>query len=183
MDGTVKSRGPSHRVDRHEINKTPEKAYEIFKDKVPQEYRKFIKDAVKDHIELDRRKEKITNKFEHKEINVPENITKKVFDGLPNLPYRKRGIKIHQYLIQTTLKILNDAEDRTLPQNARNLSVQETPDGLDKRIKIKLGTDLRTANIVSDELEETGAVEVKKIKNPDTGRKIKATKLLEEFSW
>ncbi|KXB07747.1 hypothetical protein AKJ51_00090 [candidate division MSBL1 archaeon SCGC-AAA382A20] len=55
MDGTVKSRGPTHRVDRHDINKTPDKAYEIFKNKVPKQYRKFIKDAVKDHIELDKR--------------------------------------------------------------------------------------------------------------------------------
>lgn len=54
MDGTVKSRGRSHRVDRHDISSTPQKAYDIFKDKVPVKYRKYIKDAVKDHIELER---------------------------------------------------------------------------------------------------------------------------------
>ncbi|KXA99959.1 hypothetical protein AKJ41_04625 [candidate division MSBL1 archaeon SCGC-AAA259O05] len=38
MDGTVKSRGRGHRVDRHDIKETPEKAYKIFKDKVPNQY-------------------------------------------------------------------------------------------------------------------------------------------------
>ncbi|KXB07734.1 hypothetical protein AKJ51_00020 [candidate division MSBL1 archaeon SCGC-AAA382A20] len=68
MDGTVKSRGPSHRVDRHDIDKTPDKAYDIFKDKVPEQYRKYIKDAVKDHIELDNRKGEVSSKKDDERI-------------------------------------------------------------------------------------------------------------------
>lgn len=56
MDGTVRSKGIKHRMDRHDPYRTPDKAYEIFKNKVPPQYRKFIKDAVKDHIELDERR-------------------------------------------------------------------------------------------------------------------------------
>lgn len=53
MDETSKARGPDHRIDRHNIDKTPEKAYELFKNKVPKEYKEYIKDAVKSHISLD----------------------------------------------------------------------------------------------------------------------------------
>ncbi|KXB00681.1 hypothetical protein AKJ40_00850 [candidate division MSBL1 archaeon SCGC-AAA259M10] len=55
MDGTVVSKGRGHREDRHDPGETPDKAYEIFEDKVPGDKKKFIKDAVKDHIELDMR--------------------------------------------------------------------------------------------------------------------------------
>lgn len=53
MDETVKMKGPNHREDRHDPFKTPEKAKEIFWEQVPSEYRKFIPDAVLDHIRLD----------------------------------------------------------------------------------------------------------------------------------
>ncbi|KXA97603.1 hypothetical protein AKJ40_01160 [candidate division MSBL1 archaeon SCGC-AAA259M10] len=72
MDGTVRSRGQSHRVDRHNIKKTPDKAYDIFKDKVPRRYRKYIKDAVKDHIELDKR-ERSSSKTSYKKGQKYEN--------------------------------------------------------------------------------------------------------------
>lgn len=55
MDGTSISKGPNHREDRHDINETPKKAFEIFKDEVPEDKIKYIKDVVKDHIELDKR--------------------------------------------------------------------------------------------------------------------------------
>ncbi len=56
MDETVKIKGPKHREDRHDPFETPEKAEEIFWEQVPEQYRKFIPDAVKDHIRLDNKK-------------------------------------------------------------------------------------------------------------------------------
>lgn len=53
MDETSVARGANHRKDRHDIEKTPKKAFEIFKDRVPEEYREYIKDAVKSHISID----------------------------------------------------------------------------------------------------------------------------------
>ncbi|KXA93221.1 hypothetical protein AKJ66_02520 [candidate division MSBL1 archaeon SCGC-AAA259E22] len=75
MDGTVKSRGPTHRVDRHDIKRTPDKAFGIFKDKVPEKYREYIKDAVKDHIELDERKNKVKRVSSEKELFAKEDWT------------------------------------------------------------------------------------------------------------
>jgi len=108
---------------------------------------------------------------------------KKVFAKFKYLPYRERGIQINEDLIVTTIEILNNSNNYILPQNARNEIMEKTPDGLDKRIKRKLRKNTRTANIISDVLENKGIVEVTYIKNPKTGRKIKATRLLKEWRW
>jgi hypothetical protein len=46
-----------------------------------------------------------------------------------------------------------------------------------------MGFDLRTANFISDILAESGIVKVIHIKNPNTGRTVKATQLKEEWTW
>ena len=99
------------------------------------------------------------------------------------LPFRERGIKIDQELIKATIDILIMAPSKTLPQNCRNDIRVRTPDGLDRRIKDVLNTDLRTANIVSDVLAECSIVKIVKVVNPDTGRLIKGTRLLDEIFW
>ena len=99
------------------------------------------------------------------------------------LPFKHRGIRITRDLIRAAAEILNATPDRTLPQHCRNARREYTPDGFDRRIKERLNDDTRTANIVSDVLEEAGVVEVLKVENPATGRMVKATKLVEEWSW
>ena len=99
------------------------------------------------------------------------------------IPFRLRGIKVDRYLIISALEILADAPQKTLPQNCRNDIYERTPDGLDRRIKAKLKTDLRTANIISDVLADAGIVKVVKVLKPETGRMVKATKLLDEMHW
>ena len=99
------------------------------------------------------------------------------------LPFRHRGIRITRKLIQAAIEILNDAPGRLLPQHCRNARREYTPDGLDRRIKERLDDDTRTANILSDILQDAGIVEVTKVSNPETGRMIKATRLLGEWAW
>lgn len=82
-----------------------------------------------------------------------------------------------------TMELLNKAKEKTLPQNSRNDIVDRTPDGLDKRIKESLKTDLRTANIVSDVLEEASIAKVVSVVNPNTGKSVKGTKLLRQWYW
>jgi cell envelope opacity-associated protein A len=100
-----------------------------------------------------------------------------------DLPYKERGITITEELIITAIELLNSSEGKILPQNARNEVVDKTPYGLDKLIKLKLQTDTRTANIISDILEKKGIAKVTTIKNARTGRIIKATRLLDDFTW
>ena len=100
-----------------------------------------------------------------------------------SLPFRERGISINRRLIETALTILANAPNRTLPQNARNAAWVETPDGMDKRIKRCLGSNVRTANIVSDILSEAGIVKIIEVTNEDTKRVVKGTHLLDESYW
>lgn len=100
-----------------------------------------------------------------------------------SLPFKERGIEINRALIKAAIEILGNVTSKTLPQNCRNDLRIRTPDGLDRRIKDTLDTDLRTANIVSDILAECGIVEIVQVVNPKTGRMIKGTRLLNEKSW
>jgi hypothetical protein len=86
-------------------------------------------------------------------------------------------------LIKVAIEVLNAEPTKTLPQNSRNDIKEKTPDGLDRRIKEYLNTNLRTANIISDVLEQAGIVQIVRIKNPRTGREVKGTKLLKEWCW
>jgi len=99
------------------------------------------------------------------------------------LPFSLRGITIDRNLIQATLEILNAEPHHTLPQNCRNDIRDRTPDGLDRRIKDYLATDLRTANIVTDVLESSGIVQNVQVPSPSTGRDIKGTQLLNAWVW
>lgn len=99
------------------------------------------------------------------------------------LPFRHRGIRITRKLMQAAIEILNDAPGRLLPQHCRNARRQYTPDGLDRRIKQRMDDDTRTANILSDILQDAGIAEVTKVSNPETGRMIKATRLLDGWAW
>ena len=100
------------------------------------------------------------------------------------LPFRhNRGIRITRKLVQAAVEILNAAPNRTLPQHCRNARREYTPDGLDRRIKERLNDDTRTANIISDVLAEAGVAEVLKVENPETGRMVKGTRLVEKWGW
>lgn len=68
-------------------------------------------------------------------------------------------------------------------QKKSMVSLQTDLKKLDRNIKEILDTDLRTANIISDILQEVGVVEVLAVINPTTGRKIKGTKLLPKWQW
>jgi hypothetical protein len=118
---------------------------------------------------------------------IPDTILKKaihlVNETHEKIPFYHRGIQINENLIRVTMEILNAEPSRTLPQNARNDIVERTPDGLDKRIKLALLTDLRTANIITDVLERAGIVQNVIVTNPYTGRDIKGTKLNENWTW
>jgi hypothetical protein len=120
-------------------------------------------------------------------IPIPQHILDYVLKELRKLkgeiPFRVRGIKITIELIKATMEILNAEPSKTLPQNCLNGSVEKTPDGLDRRIKEYLGTDLRTANIISDVLAEVGIVDVIQVVNPPTGRSVKGTRLRSEWTW
>lgn len=99
------------------------------------------------------------------------------------LPFKLRGVTINSVLIEAAINVLHDSPEKTLPQNCRNDIRIRTPDGLDRRIKEYLNTDLRTANIISDVLAEAGIAEVIAVVNPATGRDVKGTRLLEEWRW
>ena len=99
------------------------------------------------------------------------------------IPFKLRGILISQDLIKIAIEILNNEFSKTLPQNSLNASKEKTPDGLDRRIKEMLNTDLRTANIISDVLKKAGIVEVIKVENQISGRDVKGTRLLTEWCW
>ncbi len=99
------------------------------------------------------------------------------------LPFEQRGITISRKLIEITIETLSEAPEQTLAQNCRNDTCERTPDGLDRRIKEKLNSDTRTANIISDVLALAGIVNVVKVINPETDRKVKATRLEEEQNW
>jgi hypothetical protein len=127
---------------------------------------------------------KIINRFE--EIDKSE-LVKEIYHSIEmkfgNLPFKNRGISITKDLILTTVEILNNEPNKLLPQNSRNAIRENTPDGLDKNIKESLNTDLRTANIISDILQEVGVVEVIKVENLVSGRSIKGTRLMPEWCW
>ena len=115
--------------------------------------------------------------------NVLDRLCTRIAKRHAPVPFGHRGIRVTRELVQATVEILNAAPARTLAQHCRNASRQCTPDGLDRRIKERLDTDLRTGNIISDVLADAGAVCVIKMRNPDTGRMIKATRLLDEWGW
>ncbi|MBU3198256.1 hypothetical protein LL037_21170 [Clostridium estertheticum] len=81
------------------------------------------------------------------------------------------------------MEILNNESSKILPQNSRNATRSNTPEGLDKDIKEALNTDLRTANIISDVLQEVDVVEVIKVENQVSGRGVKGTRLLPKWCW
>lgn len=105
-----------------------------------------------------------------------DNICTRIETKFERIPFKYRGIKITKELVAVTLEILNTETNKKLPQNCRNLIKEKTPDGLDKRIKQNLNTNLRTANIISDVLEKVDIVTVFKHEHITTGRNIKWTK-------
>ena len=98
------------------------------------------------------------------------------------LPFYEWGIKIDKILISTTLEILNEAPSKTLPQNSRNAVLERTPDGLDRRLKERLG-NLRRGNIISDVLSKANIVEVFDCEKYLTQRLVKCTRLCKNWRW
>jgi hypothetical protein len=128
-------------------------------------------------LDNDKRKEKLNC------VPIPLDLKNRAYDAIGKkvnkIPFKDRGIKITHELIKITIELLNAEPTKTLPQNCRNVVRERTPDGLDKRIKERLNTNQRKANIISDVLEKAGIVEVIQ----RTGRTVKRTKLLEKWSW
>lgn len=121
------------------------------------------------------------------ECHIPSEIYNRILKNVEasygTMPFKLRGIVISQDLLKVTVVILNRESSKSLPQNARNVSSENTPDGLDRRIKECLNTNLRTANIISDVLQKAGIVEIVKIENRISGREVKGTRLLPIWSW
>ncbi|MDR0552241.1 MAG: hypothetical protein LBG72_09575 [Spirochaetaceae bacterium] len=117
------------------------------------------------------------------EYTMPDYLIQRLNNVLPQLPVENRGIIITIERVKVTLEILNNEKDKMLPQNARNLNRDQTPDGLDKRIKIKLDNDLRSANIISDFLSDYGIVRILRLRNIYGNRIVKWTQLLNEWTW
>lgn len=127
------------------------------------------------------KKEEINYNFSSISNELIQKAISKVENRYGNLPFQHRGIKISKELIQVTMEILNSEPGKVLPQNCRNDIKDRTPDGLDRRIKERLNTDLRTANIISDILKEVGIVEIITMKNSGTKRIVKGTRLLPDW--
>lgn len=77
---------------------------------------------------------------------------------------------------------MNDVPTKTLPQNCRNDVLEGTPDGLDARLKVRLG-NLRRANIISDILAKANIVKIVQVENVTTGNYVKGTLLKPEWTW
>jgi hypothetical protein len=119
---------------------------------------------------------------------IPEELLKKITLMIEvkqniRLPFEVRGIVISELLIATTLEILNKEKSKTLPQNARHDNLEKTPDGLDKRLKIRIGNDTCRSHIVSDILAEVGIVRLIKVRNIKTGKLVNGTQLISDYSW
>ena len=153
----------------------------------------ILGDRLKKRIRAEKKYEKIKGAREVKEnLNrapIPDDVLDRACacviadPKVDNIPFKCRGIKITIELIKTTMEILNAEPTKTLPQNCRNAVKKKTPDGLDRRIKDSLNINLRTANIISDVLEQAGIVEIVKVTNSRTGNIVKGAKLLQEWSW
>lgn len=110
-----------------------------------------------------------------------EAAARAVEDKWGPLPFWYRGIRVNRELVEMTLQILGTAPEQTLPQNSRNASRVNTPDGLDRRLKEALNNDTRTANIISDVLASVGIVDIIDVYNPNTGRSVKGTRLRSDW--
>jgi len=133
-------------------------------------------------------KKLISRSDAQRQINpIPQNLLDRacqtIGEKAESVPFRERGIAITRELIKTTMELLNSEPTKTLPQNCRNDVRERTPDGLDRRIKQSLNTDLRTANIISDVLARAGVVRIVQVRNPQTRREVKGTRLLREWTW
>ncbi|MBC8214165.1 MAG: hypothetical protein ISR90_01815 [Candidatus Marinimicrobia bacterium] len=118
---------------------------------------------------------------------IPDKIYKKIENliekHINKIPYHCHGIHINESLIKCTLEILNETEKNELPLNHRNATRFNTPDGLDKRIKIRLNSDLSTANIIVHELSKIGVIEDVLVENFNTHRLVKGAKLNNQWRW
>ena len=115
--------------------------------------------------------------------SIPSEMLKAVCAMYECVPFELRGIKVSEDHIKVILEILNSEESKSLPQNSRNEIAENTPDGLDKRMKIALDCDTRIANIVSDSLCEKGVLEIFEQENPQRGKIIKWTRLCKKWIW
>lgn len=122
------------------------------------------------------------------ENHIPEELLKKILSAIEmkqneQIPFKSRGIVISELLIVTTLELLNAEKLKTLPQNARHDNLKKTPDGLDKRLKMRMGNDTCRSHIISDILAEVGVVRLLKVRNIKTGKLVNGTQLNSEYSW
>ncbi|WP_251528863.1 hypothetical protein [Metabacillus litoralis] len=110
-------------------------------------------------------------------MHIPDEILNEILHLVGILPRKVRGMTINKELVGATVAILNSAPKQTLFQYCSNQSVEQTKDGLDKRLKLYFNNDLRRVNIISDVLEEAGITQVFTLENPETRRVAKATRL------
>ena len=72
------------------------------------------------------------------------------------LPFFEKKITIDKELIQAAMEILNSEPSKQLPLNHKSDIRENMRDGLDFRIKDYFNIDLRTANIITDILQQAG---------------------------
>jgi hypothetical protein len=90
MDEPVSLNGSAHRKHRHDDEETPRLAVEIFSDKVPNQYRIFIRDAVLDHLILDAIETRVKKNYDSHLLVPPAKEPPLVNPEVPVLNYEKR---------------------------------------------------------------------------------------------
>jgi hypothetical protein len=102
MDEPVKVSGANHRKYRHDPRITSQQAEHIFWDKVPEEHRAFIKEAVLDHIILDKKiSDKDVSSEEDKYSNISVSLPQEQLTWLNDHPKINRS-----QLLQGTIEYI-----------------------------------------------------------------------------
>lgn len=119
--------------------------------------------------------------------SIPEALLNRACDligkEISSIPFRYKGIRITRKLVKAAMEILNAVPERTLAQRSLKAVKEKSPDGLDRRIKERLNSNLMTAPFISEVLAKVEIVDIVYVENPETGRIIKGTKLQRDWKW
>lgn len=114
---------------------------------------------------------------------MPEKIMTRLLTLFGNKPIKRKCGAIEFETIKAAIEILNSAVDKCLPQYSRHDSAEKTKDGLDKRLKVVLHNNTSYAKYVSDLLAEHNICKIIQRKNTSTGKNLKCTQLLKNWTW
>lgn len=118
-------------------------------------------------------------------MDYPKEKLDKIIDLLRKermqFPYHVRGIKIDYELIEATMNVLFNSPNFRMEQNCKNSLRDYQEEGLDYFIKVKRDSDIRTANIISDELKRIGVLSITSEINNKTGRKRKVSTINDDW--